>query len=51
MDKTYKIKFIHGHYEAYSSNGKFISSGDTREECEQDLINIIFSEARGDLIA
>lgn len=51
MDKTYQIKSVYGHYEAYDKYGKFMASGDTRKECEQDLINIIFSEASGDLIA
>lgn len=51
MDKTYQIKSVYGHCEAYDKYGKFMASGDTYEECEQDLINVIFSEARGDLIA
>ena len=51
MDKTYKIKFIYGHYEAYDKYGKFMASGDTIEECEQELLDIILSEAWGDLIA
>lgn len=51
MDKTYQIKSVYGHCETYDKYGKFMASGDTREECEQDLINIIFSEAKGELIA
>lgn len=54
MDKTYQIKSVYGHYEAYDKYGKFMASGDTREECEQDLLDIIFSESkatRKDLIA
>lgn len=31
--KKYQVRFVFGHYEAYSTNGKFICSGDTLAEC------------------
>lgn len=46
MDNTYRIVQVNGHYEAYNSHVEFLVSGDTREECEQDLLDIIFSEAK-----
>ena len=34
---TYEIVRVKGHYEVYDMNGKFITSGDTYRECEEDL--------------
>lgn len=36
----YDIISVHGHYEAYDSNGKFICSGDTEAEVERELIEV-----------
>lgn len=33
----YDIIPVHGHYEAYDRNGKFICSGDTETEVENEL--------------
>lgn len=46
MVGTHKIVRINGHYEAYDDRGRFISSGDTYEECYDDLIDMIVAEAR-----
>ena len=35
-----------GHYEAYDEYGNFVLSGDTYEECYNDLIDMIVAEAR-----
>ena len=46
MSNTYNIIPVKGHYEAYDDGGKFIVSGDTYEECYNDLHDIIIAEAR-----
>lgn len=46
MGGTHKIVRINGHYEAYDDRGRFVSSGDTYEECYDDLIDMIVAEAR-----
>ena len=46
MGGTHKIVRINGHYEAYDERGRFVSSGDTYEECYDDLIDMIVAEAR-----
>lgn len=46
MENTYKIIPVNSHYEAFNASGQFVVSGDTREECEQELLGIIFSEAQ-----
>lgn len=35
------IYYVNDHYEAYYDN-KFICSGDTYIECEEDAINIVY---------
>lgn len=34
---TYVIKYVYGHYEVYSTSGKFIVSGDTYDEALYEL--------------
>lgn len=46
MDNTHRIVQVKGHYEAHDSNGDFVLSGDTYEECYNDLIDMIVAEAR-----
>ena len=46
MGSTHQIIQIKGHYEAYDENGNFVLSGDTYEECYNDLIDMIVAEAR-----
>ena len=46
MVGTHKIVRINGHYEAYDDSGRFVSSGDTYEECYDDLIDMIVAKAR-----
>ena len=46
MDTTHRIVQVKGHYEVYDSAGKFVLSGDTREECENDLIEMLVADAK-----
>ena len=45
MDGTHRIVQIKGHYEAYDEYGNFVTSGDTYEECYNDLREMIIAEA------
>lgn len=49
MSGAHKIVAVKGHYEAYDKNGNFIVSGDTYDECEKELIEILVSEANNSL--
>lgn len=46
MSNTHQIIQTEGHYEAYDEYGNFVLSGDTYEECYNDLIDMIVVEAR-----
>ena len=46
MDNTHKIIQVKGHYEVHDSNGNFVLSGDTWDECYNDLIEMLVAEAR-----
>ena len=46
MDNTHRIVQVKGHYEAYDSNGNFVLSGDTWDECYNDLVEMLVVEAR-----
>ena len=45
LNETQLIKEVRGHYEAYTQDGKFICSGDTFDECADELILIVQAEA------
>ena len=49
MGGTHKIIQTKGHYEAYDECGNFVLSGDTYEECYNDLIDMIVAEARNNI--
>lgn len=49
MINTHRIIQNKGHYEIYDDNGNFVSSGDTWEECYNDLIEMIVLRAREDI--
>lgn len=40
MDNTHRIVQVKGHYEVHDSNGNFVLSGDTWDECYNDLVDI-----------
>ena len=46
MSDAHKIVAVNGHYEAYDSNENFIVSGDTYNECYNDLLEMLVEEAR-----
>lgn len=56
MSNTHKIEYVKGHYEVHDGNGNFVSSGDTWDECYNDLVakNVCFvmlvSEAKAENI-
>ena len=51
MGSTHRIIQNTGHYELYDDNGKFISSGDTWDECYNDLLEMLKIEAKGSIRA
>ena len=46
MDNTHRIVQVRGHYEVYDSNGNFVLSGDTLDECYNDLVDMLVAETR-----
>lgn len=46
MGDTHRIMQVNGHYEVYDENGNFVLSGDTWEECFNDLSEMIVAEAK-----
>lgn len=46
MDNTHRIVQVRGHYEVHDSNGNFVLSGDTLDECCNDLVDMLVAEAR-----
>jgi hypothetical protein len=46
MDNPHRIVQVRGHYEVHDSNGNFVLSGDTWDECYNDLNEMIMSEAK-----
>jgi hypothetical protein len=46
MDNTHRIVQVRGHYEVHDSNGNFVLSGDTWDECYNDLADMLIAEAR-----
>lgn len=50
MSNTHKIEYVNGHYEVHDGNGNFVSSGDTWDECYNDLVAMLVSEAKAENI-
>jgi len=46
MDNTHRIVQVKEHYEVHDSNGNFVLSGDTWDECYNDLVDMLVAEAR-----
>lgn len=46
MDNTHRIVQVKGHYEVHDSNGNFVLSGDTWDECYNDLVDMLVAEAK-----
>lgn len=49
MSDTHKIEYVRGHYEVHDSNGNFVLSGDTYEECYNDLVDMLVTEAKAEI--
>ena len=49
MDNTHRIVQVKGHYEVHDSNGNFVLSGDTYEECYNDLVDILVASAKAEI--
>ena len=49
MDNTHRIVQVKGHYEVHDSNGNFALSGDTWDECYNDLVGMLVAEARAEI--
>lgn len=45
LNGTQKIVEVYGHYEIHTMDGKFVSSGDTWNECYKDLKEMLKAEA------
>ena len=48
MDNTHRIVQVKGHYEVDDSNGNFVLSGDTWDECYNDLVDMLIAEAKAE---
>ena len=51
MDNTHRIVQVRGHYEAHDGNGNFVLSGDTWNECYNDLVDMLVAEAKTEIRA
>lgn len=48
MDNTHRIVPVRGHYEVHDSNGNFVLSGDTWDECYNDLVEMLVAEVEAE---
>lgn len=46
MDNTHRIVQVRGYYEVHDSNGNFVLSGDTWNECYNDMVEMLVEDAR-----
>ena len=46
MNNTHKIEYVNGHWEVKDKCGNFVLSGDTWDECYNDLVQMFVEEAR-----
>ena len=51
MDNTHRIVQVRGHYEVHDINGNFVLSGDTLDECYNDLVDMLVAEAKTEIRA
>lgn len=49
MDNTHRIVHAKDHYEVHDNNGNFVLSGDTWDECYNDLVDMLAAEARAEI--
>lgn len=48
MDNTHRIVQVRGRYEVHDSNGNFVLSGDTWDECYNDLVDMLVAETKAE---
>ena len=46
MGGTHRIIQVKGHYEVYDDAGNFVLSGDTWDECYNDILEMIVADAK-----
>ena len=46
---THKIEYVNGHWEVKDECGNFVLSGDTWDECYNDLIDMLVAEAKAEI--
>lgn len=46
MIDTHKIEYVNGHWEVKDECGNFVLSGDTWDECYNDLVDMFVAEAK-----
>ena len=49
MNNTHRIVPVKGHYEVHDSNGNFVLSGDTWDECYNDLVDMLVADAKAEI--
>ena len=49
MSDTHKIEYVNGHWEVKDEYGNFVLSGDTWDECYNDLVNLLVAEAKSEI--
>ena len=49
MNNTHRIVQVKGHYEVHDSNGNFVLSGDTWDECYNDLVDMLVAETKAEI--
>ena len=48
MSETHKIEYANGHWEVKDEYGNFVLSGDTWDECYNDLVDMLIAEAKAE---
>ena len=49
MNNTHRVVQVRGHYEVHDSNGNFVLSGDTWDECYNDLVDMLVAETKAEI--
>lgn len=49
MGDTHKIEYVNGHWEVKDECGNFVLSGDTYEECYNDIVDMLVVEAKAEI--
>ena len=51
LNNTHKIEYVNGHWEVKDECGNFVLSGDTLDECYNDLVDMLVAEAKTEIRA